>query len=56
MSGRISADGENNQKAIAGYCEIEQATVGNILLGMEKDGLIVRKTRISLKIEHIKKG
>lgn len=37
--------GENNQKAIAKFCEIEQATVGTILLGMEKEGLIVRKQK-----------
>ncbi len=35
--------GESNQKNIASYCEIEQTTVGSILLRMEKAGLIVRK-------------
>jgi DNA-binding MarR family transcriptional regulator len=34
--------GENNQKTIADYCEIEQATVGSILLRMEAAGLISR--------------
>lgn len=34
--------GESNQKAIAEYCEIEQATVGSILTRMETAGLIVR--------------
>lgn len=37
--------GECNQKAIATYCEIEQATVGSILSRMERDGLICRKQR-----------
>ncbi|CDE72577.1 transcriptional regulator MarR family [Acidaminococcus sp. CAG:917] len=31
------------QKTIAIHCEIEPATVGTILLGMESKGLIVRK-------------
>lgn len=34
--------GENNQKTIADYCEIEQATVGSILMRMETAGLIIR--------------
>lgn len=37
--------GESNQKTIADYCEIEQATVGSILTRMERDGLIVRTQR-----------
>ena len=37
--------GESNQKAIADYCEIEQATVGSILMRMERDGLIARTQR-----------
>ena len=37
--------GECNQKAIADYCEIEPATVGSILLRMERDGLITRRQR-----------
>lgn len=37
--------GENNQKAIAEHCEIEQATVGSILLRMENSGLITRSSR-----------
>ncbi len=38
----LSQYGENNQKAISDYCEIEQATVGSILLRMEASGLVVR--------------
>ena len=34
--------GESDQKTIASYCEIEQATVGSILLRMEKAELITR--------------
>ena len=34
--------GECNQKTIARYCEIEQATVGSILIRMERDGLVRR--------------
>lgn len=37
--------GESNQKAIADYCEIEQATVGSILNRMERDGLVARNQR-----------
>lgn len=37
--------GDKNQKAIAEYCEIEQTTVGSILLRMEKAGLISRGIR-----------
>ena len=37
--------GESNQKAIADYCEIEQATVGSILMRMENSGLVVRSQR-----------
>lgn len=33
---------EANQKSIVQYCEIEQATVGTILPGMESKGLITR--------------
>ena len=36
----LLAQGESNQKAIALGCEIEPATVGSILLRMERDGLI----------------
>ena len=36
---------EADQKTIAAYCEIEQATVGSILLRMEQAGLIVRRRR-----------
>ncbi len=34
--------GESNQKSIAEYCEIEQTTVGSILMRMEAAGLVVR--------------
>lgn len=37
--------GQSNQKAIADYCEIEQATVGSILSRMESAGLVVRAQR-----------
>ena len=37
--------GEINQKAIATYCEIEQATVGSTLLRMEQSGLVRRVQR-----------
>lgn len=33
----------NDQKTIAGYCEIEPATLGSILLRMEQKGLIERR-------------
>lgn len=33
----------SDQKTISQYCEIRQSTVGSILLGMEKHGLIKRK-------------
>lgn len=35
--------GESDQKTIASFCEIEQATVGSILLRMEQAGLVVRR-------------
>lgn len=35
----------SDQKTIAEYCEIEQATAGSILTGMENTGLIVRKQK-----------
>ncbi len=38
--------GELHQKAIADSCEIEPATVGSILLRMERDGLIQRTQRV----------
>lgn len=41
----LMALGECNQKSIAAFCEIEQATVGSILLRMERDGLVRRKQR-----------
>lgn len=37
--------GEHEQKDIASYCEIEPATVGNILLRMENAGLIRRRNK-----------
>ena len=41
----LMGQGESNQKAIAAFCEIEQATVGSILLRMERDGLVRRTQR-----------
>ena len=41
----LMQQGESNQKAIAAFCEIEQATVGSILLRMERDGLVRRAQR-----------
>lgn len=37
--------GEADQKTIAAYCEIEQATVGSILLRMENAGLVKRRQK-----------
>ena len=37
--------GESNQKTIADYCEIEQATVGSLLARMEAVGLVTRTQR-----------
>lgn len=37
--------GETDQKTIAAYCEIEQATVGSILLRMENAGLVKRRQK-----------
>lgn len=37
--------GEADQKTIAAYCEIEQTTVGSILLRMEKAGLVLRRQK-----------
>ena len=39
----LSQHGESDQKTIASYCEIEPATVGSILLRMERSGLVVRR-------------
>ena len=36
---------EADQKTIAAYCEIQQATVGSILLRMEQAGLVLRRQR-----------
>ena len=51
---------EADQKTIASYCEIEQATVGSILLRMEKAGLVVRRqkegNRRSLYVSMTQKG
>lgn len=51
---------EADQKTIASFCQIEQATVGSILLRMEKSDLIVRKqhegNRRSLYVSLTKKG
>lgn len=35
----------SDQKTIAGYCEIEPATIGSILLRMEQKGLIERRQK-----------
>lgn len=37
--------GESDQKSIAGYCEIQPATVGSILGRMESAGLISRRQK-----------
>lgn len=37
--------GEADQKTIAAHCEIEQATVGSILLRMENAGLVLRRQK-----------
>ena len=37
--------GENDQKTIAAYCEIEQANVGSILTRMENAGMVERKQK-----------
>lgn len=37
--------GEADQKTIAAYCEIEQTTVGSILLRMEHSGLVMRRQK-----------
>lgn len=39
----LSRYGESDQKTIASYCEIEQATMGSILYRMEKAGLVIRR-------------
>ena len=41
----LSQHGEVDQKTIASYCEIEPATVGSILLRMERAGLVVRRQK-----------
>ena len=41
----LSQHGESDQKTIASYCEIEPATVGSILLRMEKAGLVQRRQK-----------
>lgn len=41
----LSEHGEADQKTIAAYCEIEQATVGSILLRMETAGLVLRRQK-----------
>ena len=51
---------EADQKTIAAYCEIEQATVGSILWRMENAGLVVRRqkegNRRSLYVSLTEKG
>ena len=41
----LSQHGEADQTTIASYCEIEPATVGSILLRMERAGLVVRRQK-----------
>ena len=41
----LSQHGEADHKTIASYCEIEPATVGSILLRMERAGLVVRRQK-----------
>ncbi len=41
----LEKHGESDQKTVAADCEIEQATVGGILLRMEEAGLIERRRR-----------
>lgn len=41
----LSKNEGSDQKTIAAYCEIEQATVGSILLRMESAGLIERRQK-----------
>lgn len=52
--------GEADQKTIAAHCEIEQATVGSILLRMENAGLVIRRqkegNRRSLYVSLTQKG
>ncbi len=52
--------GENEQKAIATHCEIEPATVGDILSRMEAAGLVLRRqkpgNRRSLYVSLTEKG
>lgn len=56
----LSTYREADQKTIAAYCEIERATVGSILLRMEKAGLIQRRqkegNRRSLYVSLTEKG
>ncbi|NLW79384.1 MAG: MarR family transcriptional regulator [Ruminococcaceae bacterium] len=37
--------GERDQKSIAAYCEIEQATAGSIITRMEEGGLVARRQK-----------
>ena len=43
--GFLLAAGEADQRTIAAHCQIEPATVGGILLRMEKAGLVERSRR-----------
>lgn len=56
----LSQHGESDQKTIASYCEIEPATVGSILLRMERSGLVIRQqhtgNRRSLFVSLTEKG
>lgn len=56
----LNALGEADQKTIAQFCEIEPATVGNLLLRLEKAGLVQRArhegNRRSLFVSLTEKG
>ena len=41
----LAHQGEADQRTIASYCEIEPATVGSILLRMERAGLVMRRQK-----------
>ena len=41
----LALHGEQEQKAIAEYCEIEPPTAGGILARMESGGLVIRRNR-----------
>lgn len=37
--------GESDQKSIAAYCEVEQATAGSVITRMEETGLVARRQK-----------